>query len=59
MKKLTWLQLNQRLRKTKREAEVLQLLEEEKASHGRKAWLARIWSRYVRLRNQRERKALQ
>ena len=62
----TWLQLNRVLKNTASDKVVLRIFEQQrtlptdswKAKEQRERWLARIWSRYARLRARRERKEI-
>lgn len=54
----TWRQLNDKLRKTKSEAEVLKMFNAEKENGNRPRWRQRIWARLARLRRRREQREL-
>ena len=55
---VTWKQLNDILRGTKKEDEVLAILKAEQANEKRPRFIKRIWSRYSVLRKKREKKEL-
>ena len=56
---VTWIQLNDALRKMTREDQVLQMYHSyQKSSWPNPRWIRRIWGRYAQLRKRREKKEL-
>lgn len=56
--RMTWRELNDRLRKPDNAEVILKLYKAERKGHHRKRWLIRIYCRYSTLRRKKEMKAV-